>query len=702
MYQKRKVKFTMEWWRLGMALLFMCMLLFGVGTEVWARDDSIDNLGNFDINAEVLGHDRDSYNVQVTIQNNGPDWEGTVRLMPTNAYFYAADSAYDTEISLPQGSRKQFTMQVGTNYSTSYTSSSSQAGALKIYLLDKKDRSVAKRQFDHFFTTDTKYLNLGILSDDYSSLTYLDLGGEELYIDGDMYPIKLKKLEQADLKEGLDELDYLVIDQYNTGSLKKEEIQAISDWNYDGGILVVGTGAYAKEVLAGLEDYLEIKCKGVYGASEDSEEWEESDLQVADLQDVYNRYYDSYYSSMALNTYQGDGAIAVLPFALSDLGKIRFSYYQYGYTSTGDYVRNLLTDAYNYASVRYKTGNYSDNTRYSTRIMKFWGNSSNALNFTLLKLIVFLYVIFVGPILYLILKVAKKKELYWVCVPVTTLCAVGLVFLAGRGFKMVDTTVFSVTLENLAGRGKTTSYLYCYDANHREWDLKLADGYDFVNGYSDGYSYRYYSEEEEDGYYYHVQKKGEDLHFGIRPESSFEDCFFIAQRDTKRDPDLGQIVCQNVQESAVSWFNTPGQYGQNTDDTIVGWYQGNAGAYGQITNETGEDFAYYAVLFDDSVYVYGELRAGESSDLATANPIYRGSDSYSLTNEFLYDCLDDDNRRWDDKQIGQLSAIGMAIAAFDTDQYANKVVVIGVTKSGDKVVDDRCDEAAYKCLYVVE
>ncbi|MBR1703658.1 MAG: hypothetical protein IJ716_17225 [Lachnospiraceae bacterium] len=678
----------------GMAVgffLLMTAALVGIGLLAGgmisqAKDIQSQDSLYYSIQAELVGSDRDSFSIQITIENNGPDWDGTVRVMPKQSPYQSYMlSAYDTEISLPQGSRKQYTVRVGKD--EEMLRYSNQEGSLQVYLLDKKGKKVSERSFDRFLIEDSQYLYMGILSDDFSALTYLDLGGDELYLDGNNYPVKLRDMTQTDLKDGLEELDYLVIDQYNTGVLTAEERDAISDWNYNGGVLMVGTGPYATDVLAGIGDYLGVKCRSIYAVQENAQEdWV---IVIAELQDVQKRYSTSYYSSESgLVGSQGDGAIMVLPFALSQLSG-QTDLYQYGYGTVESYMRNMILDAYNYASVRYDSNNYSDNMRYLTRIMKFWGNNSNALNFTLLKFIIFLYVIFVGPILYLILKFVKKKELYWVFVPVTTLCAVMLVFLGGRGFKVVNTSVYSVTLENTSGRGMDTSYLYCYDADHREWDLKLAEGYDFVSGVSDNYSYRYDPNDDEGSYYYHMRKTGGANYFGIRPGSSFEDCFFRAQRNSRRDQNSGKIICDSILTSAAasSYFSS-------------GYYGGRI--FGQVTNETGEDFVYYAVIADGSAYVYGELRNGETADLGTANPIYADLNGYNLASQFMYDCLDDDDKHWSNKQIGQLSAIGVAIASLYSNQDPDRVIVVGVTDSGDKVVDDKCYEVAYKCLYAVE
>lgn len=45
---------------------------------------------------------------------------------------------------------------------------------------------------------------MGILSDSYASLTYLDMEGENLYYNGTELPIKLDKLNQDNLMQSLE------------------------------------------------------------------------------------------------------------------------------------------------------------------------------------------------------------------------------------------------------------------------------------------------------------------------------------------------------------------------------------------------------------------------------------------------------------------------------------------------------------------
>ena len=48
--------------------------------------------------------DEETYDIQVTVENLGEDWEGTVRVMVDESY--RMSTAYDVKLSLPEGSEK--------------------------------------------------------------------------------------------------------------------------------------------------------------------------------------------------------------------------------------------------------------------------------------------------------------------------------------------------------------------------------------------------------------------------------------------------------------------------------------------------------------------------------------------------------------------------------------------------------------------
>ena len=94
---------------LGM-IVFLCgILLSAAGITVQAAEDEE---GAFVIEAQMLPSDDPVYQIQLTVENQGEDWEGIVRLRVDTGYVASSGCVYDTVLSLPQGSTKQFAVKL--------------------------------------------------------------------------------------------------------------------------------------------------------------------------------------------------------------------------------------------------------------------------------------------------------------------------------------------------------------------------------------------------------------------------------------------------------------------------------------------------------------------------------------------------------------------------------------------------------------
>lgn len=89
----------------AVAVIFLCVLglLAGLGTcVVYAEGESAGN--TFSGNVELLRQEDGDYVMQVTAENRGGDFYGTVQVIFVSAYDNG-NCAYDTEISLPAQGR---------------------------------------------------------------------------------------------------------------------------------------------------------------------------------------------------------------------------------------------------------------------------------------------------------------------------------------------------------------------------------------------------------------------------------------------------------------------------------------------------------------------------------------------------------------------------------------------------------------------
>lgn len=645
-----------------LAVLTLAVLLGGMLGPGPAMTVGAESESDFIISAESIPSDRQTYDICLTVENQGADWEGTVRLTVDEDYRKA--SAYDTMLSLPQGSVKQFVVKIPTD------GVDSTDGTVRVALLDKKSDKITEKEFDRLLFEDMDALCMGILSDAYSGLTYLDMGGQEIWFYGDFYPIRLVELGQDNLTDTLDSLTFLVIDQYHTDVLTEEEKKAISLWVDDGGVLLIGTGAYAEDTLGGFG----IQAGKVYAPGEMSDfragsdlDW--SQLTLAELQsaedalqsfDIQQDYYTAAWSFS-----EGNGSVCIVPYSFSELG----SRDVFNEDAMQEYfVQNLLGNASNFAASQSNyMSDYADLFPYLQRMMGMVGSKNGILRFGWLKFIVVLYVIFVGPVLYLILRVMKRRELYWAAVPVTALVGILLVFLAGRGFEVVNTKVYSVTVENLSDSRKSGTYLYAYDADRREWDMRMADGYEYAGNVGDSY---YYSDKTD--YFYHFRKEGDALYVGIKPTSNFEDAYFYAGGAGNRVSE-GRLTAQGI---------------------VSDW----SGLKGTVVNETDRDLSYFAVICMDQMYVYENLAAGGTYTLDGVEPYYEGkvrSFFYSSNFYFL-----EDEKAYD--TISTLAALGVGVCDFYSEENEDMTAVVGVVKDWDKTVNDNCSEISYGCLYTIQ
>lgn len=644
-------------------------------TAVYAGPaDAKESAGYFLIDAQLMPSDGSTYDVRLTVQNNGEeDWGGTVRLLVEGKYGSYMDCVYDTPISLPQGSVKQFAVKIPME---TYGYGSDTNGNMRVALIGNNSKVADEKVFNKFLAEDIDALTMGILSDNYSALTYLDMGGEKIDFYSGEYPIKLKELSQGNLIDSLELLTFLVIDKYDTGILTDDEISAIEEWNENGGVLIVGTGEYAKETLGGL-DYLNITCRktdgpGTYTYSQNDYDYVDwSKLSMAELIDKNGEYYKEEDVLALLCSKYGSsdyGAVGILPYSLTELGKLDTSDFP-SYSSRTRFIQIILEQTSVWTGARYDSANSSkvDDTYMKQRMLSKLGSSGNILSFGTLKFIMVVYVILVGPVSYLILRGLKKRDLYWAIVPVASLVGVVIVFFAGRGFQVVSARVYSVSVYDLAENGVCNTYMHCYDAGHREWSLRLAEDYEYAGAQMSYSSY----DEENDNYKYRISREDDRMRLGIKPHSGFEDAYFVAAKKT-----------ENLERnSAIGWehgFDYDGSY------CVV-----------SVTNNTNYDFKYFAIVSQDSVTVYKGLAAGETALPDGKKPIFKSTIySYSGYSDYINKAIE--MKKTED--VDALAALGMGIISA---RAKNTEVIVGVVDNWDKAVDDNCNEVSYGCFYII-
>lgn len=677
------------------AVILLCVAGFWTGLEkgtAYAKEGGAPETFSGDVT--MLRQENNGYVMQVTAANSGADFTGTVQVV-----FAGSDSentAYNTGIILPAQGKKQFTINI-TN-----TAVDKSQEICVLNFLDEKGDVLQSIELKNVFQDAVKEVVVGVLSDDYAGLGLLEAKGETIETNNGYFPVKLTELDQDNLEERLDGLYYLVIDRFDTSSLGRDAVEAVQDWVRDGGWLIVGTGEYGGQTLSGFDrDFMDVEMTDV---SEPGEENIVSDnaepygyryslytndgidftnMAIADLN--YNTRNGSFYESSdnpAVCSPMGRGGILVYYCSLGDAELQKLS----------SYTVASMYEEFKYFGYQYDA--YSEWEYIRERALSYIDHANTDVDFTWLKVMIFLYVVVVGPVLYLILRKGKRCEWYWICVPAAGVLFIAGVYFLGQGARVKETKVYSVTSQRVDGSRKDT-YFLAYHSGTRPWEVRLQEDFDMAGPGAGQNTYYYvgYSQNMED-YFYTIRNDGEELWAGIKPEENFDSGFFYAAGNANS---RGTISCEKLTGS------------------------GRGLTSGIITNDTDCDMAYMAVWYRNNIMIFPDVKAGEAVNLENAMKegrcIYEGY--VDSCDQLYYDMMpmyryDDDAGYETDDMAALLIGLGIADNANSTggsqtgimDQAEEddlsepeQAVIAGVVKDYDKIADGRCDEISYGCLY---
>jgi hypothetical protein len=285
-------------------------------------------------------------------------------------------------------------------------------------------------------------------------------------------------------------------------------------------------------------------------------------------------------------------------------------------------------------------------------------------------------VILVGPVLYLVLGARKKKEWYWLAVPVAGVVFIGAVFLFGKNLRVMNTKVYSVSVQCADGKDDArVDTLYSgYHSGVKPWSIRLADNYSY--GGTNYVDYSSFISTYTSSDYHYLVSYDDGLSLGLKPASNFETGYFCA---IGTGSDCGQITTQDlVVNSSVQ--------------------------SGSITNGTSYDFPYMMVQSTDSVLLLSDVKAGETVDLEQAADsgqlVTQISTSY--LEDVYYDILENSSTTYAD-ETDLIAALYVGAMRMQTqyDSDYDKIFVEGVVPDYTKTTEEKNNEISYGCLYQI-
>ncbi|MBO4336669.1 MAG: hypothetical protein J5842_01180 [Lachnospiraceae bacterium] len=608
----------------------------------------------FEINITTHGDPRkESTDMKISVKNNGSDVNATVRLTITNNS--DQNISYEKEAALPSGSTKEVTIKIPTrcmeglmDYRWQATTGIYSGKVLLEEQTITQDEILPEELLDELTT--------GLLADDPSSLYWMDNGGKSIYAGGWEKRVILTEMGQDFDEDDLDKVRFLVIDDLDTSALSREQIELIQDWVYTGGALIIGTGTRPESVNGFDDDFIDATVEGSFS----------DDLNYSVI-NYGNSYLNAYGDSTYMIREYGSGAVMLFPFSLSDIhAGSDNSEIMIGDMPTGEEIGAFLRSVYSmlsdYTMVSQTTSNPMMSGTYSLQELFNYIEPDIKMNFWWLRVIVVLYTIFIGPLLYLILKSMKQREKLWLCIPLFSLAFVGLIYAAGLTNRVSGMHFTSVSVSPVNGSGNTCSYISCYDSGNRGWRFNLADGY-YMTG-CDFNSYHSGSGEVA------IKEMADGVRTYIDPGQSFDEYIFCA-------------------------YSKNGERGKLE-------FKPNADRYdteGELTNNSGHDLYYCAVIKLGYATVYRNIANGEtvsSSDLDKVeekNIILSGPDDLR---SYMSDYYMDDRK----EKAGYLAAL--QVAMMDLEERGIDNAIIGVASDQNEILASGRSENGLLCVYSEE
>ena len=512
--------------------------------------------------------------VMITIESK-QNFEGTLRV------YKDVDSAqtvvaFGRRITLAAGETKTYKLTANAP---------NQTGIVHLAIFNEKDKVVYEESST--LTMDSKDPNsmVGILSDDYSGIAYFN--GVSIASSGYMGNVSTFELSREDFPENsqaLGSLKFLIIDNFDTSSLSSKQFDALKKWVSDGGILILGLGSHYQRVLSGFKD--DFVSGNLGSLSTKSIKWSsmigEENITNVDCMDFELNggqpfMPDGFTDITAFKDY-GLGNVAILSFSLS---MEPVTNYERRYELASAILTDIAIHNNHYYDARY--GWQFDAGTNLTSI----GENSKTPSAILYGLLLSVYVILVGPVLYIILKKKNIREKIWIAIPIVSVAFTGIIYLTSFLYRINKPILNTFSIINISEeQAYENVYAELICPNIKRYDMKISDKYSDFQCKNE-YDYGFFGNNnsvEKGQFDYMILDNGTDYSMVFNSNELFDRYTF----------GFGRIVPEGF-----------GKITYDIDCTTTGFS-------GTITNDTAFDLKDVVLNFENHFYMAGDIKKGET------------------------------------------------------------------------------------------
>lgn len=573
------------------------------GKKVTKKNDNFQLEAEYGIDGFLTYNDPTQ--VKITVESK-KDFTGTIRVIPEMDSFQKK-IAYGEEISLAGGEAKTFTFVL---------SCIGNSGKVQIELLDEKDHVTYAETRQLTVSSVGTSVMVGILSDDYSGLNYFD--GIPLIINsyqGLSSTLELTEDSFPAESQALSVLNYIILDNFDTAKLSDDQYTALKEWVNDGGVLILALGSNYQNVLNKFDDDF---ITGTLGSIEKKElVWGFSSAEDSAAQEEEEPDGDEDENKAAYENKESLSDVDVIDFTLDDgveltafssdrtayqknigAGRVVVLSYALGMEPFAGYENNsavagvlLYTSAVDATEEHLNGANYNYNIYRGINLAKI-ADVNKRPSALLYGVLLFFYVVLVGPVLYLVLKAVGKREKIWLAVPIVALVFTGIIYATSfiyRVNKPLVNTFSMISLEGDSKQEKIYTNITCPKA--KTYTVKIKDEYSGFQYDVDDYSYSLFDQgNNSSGFDYMIKKSGNGNEIILNNQKAFDESSFMVGRTGKND--IGTIDCD------LKCYTT--------------------GFEGTITNNTNYDLKGVVVTFENHFYQAGDIKQGEQVTVDTS------------------------------------------------------------------------------------
>ncbi len=585
------------------ALAFLCCagVIFANGLRVYAQDAQEVNAAYGYKNAPVAmeasyGYDNMAKGgrylpVYITLTNQlDKVFNGTVSVRSMEA----DDNIY--EYAYPVSLESRQTRQVNLNIPLGLRSDQ-----LYVQLYDQEETLIVKKRLKINIRRDTPELLIGTLSDSQDKLEYLNGVGihYSTLLTRTCAMVAGSISEQA---AGLDQLDVLLITNYDIRRLSISQIETIKEWVSRGGILLLGTGAGGQEAI---ETFLENNIEG---------ELPDPQEQIVDMGQEF-AIYGPEDVQLSLTTTQvkiSDGmevltsqGLPVLTAVNREKGMIAASIYDFSDISSfcqeHPYVDKLFTSLLGEDRIG-ELADYLFDNGYNT----YWevqgvinsGTIDKLPQISLYAIAIFSYILLAGPGLYFFLKQRGLRRRYPHFVTALSLFASSLIYLMSSKTRFEDSFFHYASIRDYAEDTIVEStYINMQTPYNRSFSVWLDPSYDIrpitrMQGNDREEFSRFTGEEAPD---IRIDYKEEGTRLMVRDAGAFSPNYFHLEKRSQNEEDQG--LSGKV-------------------------YSFDGRLSGEVTNNLDVSLEKAAVLCSGAMVLIDEIKAGETVSLQDLPVLY--------------------------------------------------------------------------------